>query len=177
MKTKKKEDLPLILQGKVCPYCESNTAYVDSEVVYGKSYGMIYFCKDCVAYVGVHKGTDVALGRLADKELREAKKQAHFWFDQIARTELIHSIWRVGSLKMYSRSKAYLWLSYQMNIHPDLCHIGYFDIDDCERCINVCKPIVEKANIEKKIAFEKEKKEKEEGNLILDELKNKGWYK
>ena len=31
---------------------------------------MIYICKPCDAYVGVHKGTDKALGRLANKELR-----------------------------------------------------------------------------------------------------------
>lgn len=79
-----------ILTGKICPYCGKPTEYVDSSVIYGYSYGMIYLCRDCRAYVGVHKGTDLALGRLANAELREAKKEAHFYFDQIAKTNLIN---------------------------------------------------------------------------------------
>lgn len=83
-----------ILTGKICPYCGKPTEYVDSSVIYGRSYGMIYLCRDCKAYVGVHKGTDQALGRLANAELREAKKEAHFYFDQIAKTSLINKIWK-----------------------------------------------------------------------------------
>ena len=49
-----------ILSGKICPYCGNRTEYVDSSVIYGRSYGMIYLCWDCMAYVGVHKGTDRA---------------------------------------------------------------------------------------------------------------------
>ena len=31
-----------------CPYCSGPAAFVDSECVYGgRSYGMIYLCKDC----------------------------------------------------------------------------------------------------------------------------------
>lgn len=44
-----------IITGKVCPYCGKPTEYVDSSVIYGRSYGMIYLCRDCRAYVGVHK--------------------------------------------------------------------------------------------------------------------------
>ena len=66
-----------IIAGKICPYCGKPTEYVDSSIIYGRSYGMIYLCRDCRAYVGVHKGTDQALGRLANAELREAKKEAH----------------------------------------------------------------------------------------------------
>ena len=78
-----------ILTGLICPYCGGETAYIDSCRVYGRSYGMMYICRPCDAWVGVHKGTDKALGRLANKELREAKKEAHFWFDKIAKTNLI----------------------------------------------------------------------------------------
>lgn len=83
-----------IFTGKICPYCGKPTEYVDSSVIYGRSYGMIYLCRDCRAYVGVHKGTDQALGRLANAELRKAKKEAHFYFDQIAKTNLINKIWK-----------------------------------------------------------------------------------
>lgn len=75
-----------VLLGKVCPYCGRPTDLVDSEIIYGRSYGMIYLCRPCDAYVGINKVTGLSLGRLANKELREAKKEAHYWFDQIART-------------------------------------------------------------------------------------------
>lgn len=45
-----------------CDYCGRETEYVDSKVIYGKSYGKIYLCRNCMAYVGVHKGTDKPLG-------------------------------------------------------------------------------------------------------------------
>jgi len=46
-----------ILRGKKCPYCKGETKYVDSSLVYGRSYGMMYLCEPCDAYVGVHHKT------------------------------------------------------------------------------------------------------------------------
>ena len=31
-----------LLTGKICPYCGKPTEFVDSSVIYGRSYGMIY---------------------------------------------------------------------------------------------------------------------------------------
>ena len=132
-------DSTQLLNGKICPYCGSKTAYVDSSVIYGKSYGMIYLCELCDAYVGVHKGTDNALGRLANKELREAKKQAHYYFDQISKTGLINKIWKEYIPNTGNRNKAYLWLSKQMAIDIELCHIGMFDTEQCLKVIQICK--------------------------------------
>lgn len=64
-----------ILTGKVCPYCGRPTEFVDSSVIYGRSYGMIYLCRDCRAYVGVHKGTDQALGRLEMQNYGKPRKK------------------------------------------------------------------------------------------------------
>ena len=58
-----------------CDYCGRETEYVDSKVIYGKSYGKIYLCRNCMAYVGVHKGTDKPLGRLANAELRRSEER------------------------------------------------------------------------------------------------------
>ena len=30
-----------------CDYCGRQAEYVDSKVVYGKSYGMMYLCRNC----------------------------------------------------------------------------------------------------------------------------------
>ena len=49
-----------ILSGRICPYCHVPTEYKNSIEVYGVDYGMIYYCPQCGAYVGVHKGTDRA---------------------------------------------------------------------------------------------------------------------
>lgn len=127
-----------ILSGQICPYCNKPSNYVDSSHIYGKSYGMIYLCQPCDAYVGVHKGTDKALGRLANSELRYYKKEAHFWFDQIAKTGLINKIWEEYIPNLGNRNKAYLWLSKKMKIDKEYCHIGMFDVEQCKQVIEIC---------------------------------------
>ena len=116
-----------ILAGKICPYCLQPSKLEDSKVVYGRSYGLIYLCSPCHAWVGVHAGTKNALGRLANAKLRELKKSAHNAFDPI---------WKKGEMK---RSKAYLWLAGAMGIDKDLCHIGMFSEDQCRQVIELCK--------------------------------------
>jgi len=132
--------------GLICPYCGNKSVYTDSSVIYGTSYGMIYLCSPCQAYVGVHKGDEThpqkALGRLANKELREAKKEAHFYFDKIAKTSLINTIWTEYVPKVSNRNKAYLWLSNQMGIERELCHIGMMDVEQCKKVVEICKPLV-----------------------------------
>jgi hypothetical protein len=128
--------------GLICPYCRSKTQLVDSSIVYGKSYGLIYLCQPCNAYVGVHKGTTNAKGRLANEELRYWKIQAHSYFDKIARTPLIHLICKEELPKLNSRNKAYWWLAKQMNMDQVHCHIGKFDVDECKRVIEICKRYV-----------------------------------
>lgn len=39
-----------------CDYCGRETEYVDSKVIYGKSYGKIYLCRNCMAYVSIAHG-------------------------------------------------------------------------------------------------------------------------
>lgn len=117
---------PEVLSGKKCPYCHSGTEYVDSLIVYGRSYGMIYLCGQCKAWVGVHKGTDKALGRLANAELREWKKAAHSSFDRL---------WQSGNMK---RPSAYKWLSESIGTTPEYTHIGMFDVDKCKLTVRAC---------------------------------------
>lgn len=120
-----------ILRGKVCPYCKAATLYVDSAVIYGKSFGMIYLCKPCDAYCGVHKGTDKALGRLADAELRYWKKEAHKHFD---------AIWKEGYRE---RGKLYEQLANHLNIPIEYCHIGMFSIGTCKMVVGWSKRILD----------------------------------
>ena len=113
------------MSGKVCPYCSNESEYVDSSIIYGKSYGMIYLCKPCDAYCGVHKGTDNALGRLANKELRYWKKKAHEHFDKL---------WK-GNQRKSERGHLYGLLSKHLNIPNEYTHIGMFGIETCKKVI------------------------------------------
>lgn len=116
-----------ILHAEICPYCKAKTEYIDSIEIYKQSYGMIYICRPCDAYVGVHKGTNNAKGRLANKELRELKKQAHHFFD---------TIWQTGQM---NRGEAHKWLSYVLGIPSEYCHIGMFSDATCEKVIQIAK--------------------------------------
>ena len=121
------------MQTVICDYCGKRAEYVDDSIVYhGNSYGMIYYCPGCQAWVGVHKGTDKPKGRLANAELRNMRRIAHAVFDRI---------WREN--RQFTRKKAYKWLSEQMGLPEELTHIAMFDVDQCNQCIALCKKRLE----------------------------------
>ena len=124
------------MKSPICPYCNSPSVYVDSEEVYSRSYGMIYLCRPCRAWVGVHKGTTKPLGRLANAELREWKKRAHAAFDPLWKAK----IERQGCSKRKARGKGYTWLASQLGISTEECHIGMFDVEMCRKVIETCSP-------------------------------------
>jgi hypothetical protein len=75
-----------------CNVCKQNKSVIltDSTIVYGSSYGMIYYCTNCKAYVGVHSSKNNNYGEinapkgfLADKQMRELRKLAHQYFDPL----------------------------------------------------------------------------------------------
>lgn len=119
-----------IMQGKVCPYCKGKTQLVDSKVIYGTSFGMIYLCTPCRAYCGVHKGTEKSLGRLANGNLRKLKKEAHKYFDVI---------WKD---KHTTRKQAYQYLSEHLGLPIEYTHIGMFSEKTCLRVIDWSKMIL-----------------------------------
>ena len=112
-----------------CPYCEGQAEFTDGKIIYGKNFGMIYLCRNCVAYVGAHKRTGKPLGRLANAELRYWKKAAHTAFDPL---------WQRGRFKGH-RNVAYGWLAQRMNLPAEETHIGMFDIAQCKKVINIMR--------------------------------------
>lgn len=122
----------------ICPYCSQAAQLVDGDVIYPHRKDLhilkFYSCKACNAYVGTHKQYSkkhgwVPLGRLANKELREAKKEAHFAFDPL---------WKDGKI---SRKEAYRMLSEALNISYKDCHIGMFDIETCQKVKKIVKEL------------------------------------
>ena len=99
-----------------CDYCGRQAEYVDSKVVYGKSYGMMYLCRNCMAYVGVHKGTDKPLGRLANA--------------------VFDPLWQRGRFRGH-RNAAYGWLAQKMGLPVEQTNIGMFDVAQCRKAIHI----------------------------------------
>ena len=127
----------------VCPYCGGDSILVPDSQVYARSYGsFVYLCEPCRAWVGVHRGTDPPrpLGRLANTELRALKIQAHAQFDRLwlAAARLRH--WSKGK----SRRLGYTWLATEMGVDRKKCHIGYFDVKQTKRVIEICSAIGKK---------------------------------
>ena len=113
-----------------CPYCGKRADFVDSaEVYYGRSYGMIYLCRPCDAYVGCHGRGDTPKGRLANAELRHWKIEAHNAFDPL---------WKFGPFRG-QRNGAYAWLAEQMGLPKEKTHIGMFDVQQCKQVIQICR--------------------------------------
>jgi hypothetical protein len=118
-----------------CPYCGKSAGLVDSADIYGKSYGMVWTCPPCDAWVGVHKndGKNRPLGTLANAETRHARKMAHERFDPLWKSRL-----RKGKSKNKLRGEAYTWLAGHLGIPVTECHIGLFDLKTCVRVIEIC---------------------------------------
>ena len=119
--------------GELCPYCGRKPELINSREIYGIECGLVWICKPCQAYVGVHKGTEKPLGRLAKKNLRDAKKEAHKWFDQL---------WQ-GKGASFTRKEAYQASSERLKIDKDYTHIGMFNIQTCRRVVEISKEILE----------------------------------
>ncbi len=121
----------------ICPYCDRDAALVSGRSIYPHRPDLFnryfYLCDPCGAYVGCHRpskkygvGT-VPLGRLANAELRRFKSRAHEAFDPL---------WKSNGRK---RNDVYRWLAERMGITRNECHIGMFDIAQCEQVIKICQ--------------------------------------
>lgn len=122
-----------VLYAKVCPYCKSTTEVVSETDVYGREYKgrKMIRCRNylkCDSYVGTHDDGST-LGRLANKELRQAKIKAHSSFDRLWKEKLI------GRTKLYEDLADYLGL-------PDkYTHIGMFNKTTCLKVVEYCDKI------------------------------------
>ena len=92
----------------------------------------LYQCQNCNARVGCHKGTTRPLGDVANEILRLKRIEAHQVFD---------AYWQ----KMHiSRTKAYQWLARELKLSEEETHIGGFEIDTCQRVIDLCRAKMDK---------------------------------
>lgn len=122
---------------KTCRYCQQPARLLrrgDDGYPYQRDYGPVWTCTPCGAWVGCHPGTEKALGGLANAELRAAKMAAHAAFDPLWRAKMA----REGCSKSHARKSGYRWLSDQLGIPYKKTHIGYMNLEECQRVVEVC---------------------------------------
>lgn len=116
------------LQPPICPYCNVPAVFVSSTKVYGRFYGMLWLCPNyptCDTYVGCHRKSNLPFGTMANKELRQARMNAHSAFDRL---------WNGGAMR---RDEAYEGLAKRMGIPASQCHIAMFDLEQCRQVVEL----------------------------------------
>lgn len=134
---------------KICRYCEQPAKLLrlgDAGYPYQSDYGPVWACIPCVAWVGCHKGTTNALGGLANAELRTWKMKAHAAFDPLWQGK----IRRDSCSKSKARKAGYKWLSKQLGIPFDQTHIGYMNVEECKKTVEICTGIKPSSSTERK---------------------------
>jgi hypothetical protein len=124
-----------------CPYCGRPAVHRHSSahIYRGRDYGPVWQCLECDAYVGCHPD-GAPLGRLADKELRQAKMAVHSVFDplwQDVEGAYGDGVVMSNRIKKAMRGRAYEWLAHHLGITKDECHVGMFDVPTCAKAIAV----------------------------------------
>jgi len=136
MKTKKKMN-PNTPRKIRCPYCGAATTIRPAAEIYGDPTCTkeLYVCNNypkCNTYVGMHAGTRVPFGMMANGDLRNLRIRAHRKFDQI---------WQSGIM---SRDTAYRWLADIFCVGLGDAHIGMFGEYKCKRVIEECDRVLDR---------------------------------
>ncbi|MEY8482603.1 zinc-finger-containing protein [Lachnospiraceae bacterium 48-21] len=123
-----------------CPYCGSPAVLRDASYVYGPNSfgGKVYVCSHypaCDSYVGVHQGSNLPKGSLANRTLRQKRVKAHQIFDQL---------WKRG---IFSRQDAYRWLADKFCLEIRQAHIGKFSDYMCDQLIQESSKVLENNHI------------------------------
>ena len=115
--------------GAYCSYCDKPTDFVDSIKVYQESHGYIYYCKDCQAWVNCIN-VDQALGSLADKNLRNLRRQVQQLLQPMIDRKVSYG---------YDRKKVHVkvreWISKILSCAIEEAHVAMMTDEQCHRMI------------------------------------------
>lgn len=135
----------------ICPFCNSQVELMSNSVIYGREYGngVCYKCINCDSYTGVHdkpknNGDYIALGLIANREMRELKKQCHAIFDPV---------WKENKDKI-KRKHTYFYLADHLEIEMKDCHFGHFDLEILQKSLI----ILEDFSLEKVLEYRKNRR-------------------
>lgn len=124
-----KNPLPVPCACNVCGACNVRIA-THEEIYKGRAFGewpWAYLCPDCGAYVGLHPFTNIPLGTLADKRLRDARNRCKRPFLRLTEEGYM------------GRKEAYAWLGERMGLAEGTCHWGWFGLEQCYEAEAICK--------------------------------------
>ena len=131
----------------ICRYCGGTVHLVSATKVYGASAvrlgierEVFYQCQNCNARVGCHGGSKRPLGNLANEALRMKRMETHQVFD---------SFWKERGM---SRTQAYKWMAKKLRLSEEFAHIGGFEMDRCQKLIELCEKERNKEQKQKKEA-------------------------
>lgn len=124
-----------------CPYCGRTAVLQKGSYVYGdkSKEEYLYVCANypaCNSYVGVHAGTKIPKGTLANPELRKKRIKTHKIFDLLWKKNLM------------SKKEAYRWMEYKMGLERNTGHIANFSDYRCEELMSICKGVLKNNHIE-----------------------------
>ncbi len=120
----------------VCEYC-GNVAQLaqtgDVAYPYLEDHGAVWICVPCQAWIGVRPGSrqHTPLGRLANAELREAKKRLHDALEPL----VVGKMRRDGVNLFEARGKAIKWLASELNFTLSTPSIHALTREQCEQAI------------------------------------------
>ena len=123
-----------------CPYCGRTAVLRDARYVYKENAldRHLYVCSgypECDSYVGVHAGTLLPKGSLANADLRHKRIETHRLFD---------AIWKNGIL---SRKDAYRWLQDIFSLSSNQAHIGEFSDYRCDCLMDECRKVLQNNHV------------------------------
>jgi len=114
-----------------CPVCGDRPMLVTGYSIYhGRpdlEHKLFWQCPRKCSQVGCHDGTSVPLGGLATDAMRRARQRAHKAFD---------AMW--GDGVQCSRGNAYRMLAERLGIPVEETHIARFDVQTCDRVVEIC---------------------------------------
>ena len=123
-----------------CPYCGRNAVLRSASYVYSSAAPdkHLYVCSgypECDSYVGVHEGTLMPKGTLANGDLRHKRIETH---------RLFYAIWKNG---IFSRKDAYRWLQDIFCLTHEQAHIGEFSDYRCDCLMAECQKVLRNNHI------------------------------
>lgn len=126
-----------------CPDCNSQAKLINGNEI-GMKGGTYYVCTNfprCGTYIKCHPKTDVPVGTLANQLLRRYRHRAYHTFDGICQLKYSRLRKKGANATIQNiRTLGYLWLSKQLGVDAQYCHIANFNIEQCKKVIEICEP-------------------------------------
>ncbi|MCE9968436.1 zinc-finger-containing protein [Aeromonas taiwanensis] len=125
---------------KDCRYCGAPLELVRKQVVYPAALAkaMIYRCNRdaCDSYVSCREGTDIAIGSVANRETRLARREAHASINTL-----------IDSGRM-NKHEAYAWMQHLLSLPYTRRGIGWLDEHECKVVIREVREIMSRSRYE-----------------------------